>query len=1673
MRNQVSNQSKPRSSKHSRRVFVCIVLLCSLLLHNVFGQSPTITAFTPVIGFVGTTVTITGTNFNTTAPNNVVYFGATRATVTAATATQLTVTVPTGAKYASITVLNISSGLQAFSTTNFIPAFSPNKGSITPSDFNPKTDFATGSSPYSVSIGDLDSDGKADLVVTNSSSNTISVFRNTSTGPSFISYAAKVDFTTDSEPTSVAIGDLDGDGKNDLAVTNYTSNTISIFMNTSTGVGSISYASKIDFTTGTQPISISIGDLDGDGRADLAVTNYSNSTLSIFRNKSTGIGVISYATKDDFSTGTSPRSASIGDLDGDGKADLAVANEISNTVSIFRNISTGPSNIGFDIKIDFPTGSAPTSISTGDLDSDGKADLAVANRFSSTVSILRNTSTGAGNIGFDAKIDFSSGSIPRAVSISDLDGDGKPDLAVANQNSNTVSVLRNTSIAVGAISYAVKVDFPSGLYPRSVSIGDMDGDGKAELVVANRDENSLSILRNNPIFSVPTITSFTPTSGPTGTTVTITGTNFSTTPANNIVYFGATRATVTVATATQLTVTVPTGATYQPITVQVVGLIAYSSKQFLPIFSGGGLIDACSFAPKVDIATDFNPLGIAINDFDGDGKGDIAITNRGSNLLSIYRNVSTSGVLNSSSLSTPINLATLDQPWSATAGDIDGDGKLDLVVANAQSAAISVYRNTSTSGSLSFDNKVDFATGLDPWKTAIADFDGDGKPEIIVSNRFSNSVSVYKNTSSSGSFSTSTFAAPVNFSTGTEPYDVAIGDVNGDSKPDIIALNNISNSVSVFQNTTSLGVINSSSFAAKVDFPTSSSPYGLALADVDGDSKLDILASNNFAFSTISILQNVSGGTINSSSFSPKVDFAVGSTPNHFGLADFDGDGKLDLAVTNSGSDAFTLFKNTSAVGSITSASFAAGINIPTGANPAGITAGDIDGDGRPEIVVGNFVGGSLSIYQNLVGLINPPTIASFAPLSGPIGSSVTITGINFNTPFINAVKINGIPAIITASTATTLTVTVPVGATTGPIEVSIGCNTVTSASNFTVPAPVTITISPQPISTAVCDGATASFTLASSGTTNLAYQWQKISSEAASLSGLRWNIPSIADLPDGISATAIDPAPVIAVMGGVSGTTYSVAMRFRGVVETKTYLGGTTTGFWNANGTPTSTAYNIYELRISDPPGIYYLNAGVENLYCIAMDYQQTISIKSGANVELRAFTIENAILKNKDQFGNPIIIPGISPAPSAFDGQFIQMDVVAINGVGYADVTDGGGISGATSPTLTVNTTGNFGAADYRCKVSGDLASDIFSNAVTLTVNPLPNPPTPINNSGCSGTDISIAASGGANGQYRWYTTSTGGTAIAGQTNDIYIPTPALTTTTSFWAAINNGTCESTRTEVVATMLPLPPTPTVSPAAAVCAGSNITLSASGTTNGNYRWYDGANVIIGQVNSQLLVTNLTSNKTFQASIFDGTCESSKANANASVKNCTAPAVASTTATAFIEGEVKIDLRPLISDPENDLDESTLQVISISSGAPFSLSGMVLSINYAGFPFTGTDVINLSVCDLTSLCTTQTVAIELGGNITVYNAISPNGDNKNPTFQIQYIDILPETKNNKVMIFNRWGDVVFEVENYDNTNRVFRGLDNSGDALPPGTYYYKIKFANGGSEKTGFIALRK
>ncbi|NOT76948.1 MAG: T9SS type B sorting domain-containing protein [Cyclobacteriaceae bacterium] len=385
-------------------------------------------------------------------------------------------------------------------------------------------------------------------------------------------------------------------------------------------------------------------------------------------------------------------------------------------------------------------------------------------------------------------------------------------------------------------------------------------------------------------------------------------------------------------------------------------------------------------------------------------------------------------------------------------------------------------------------------------------------------------------------------------------------------------------------------------------------------------------------------------------------------------------------------------------------------------------------------------------------------------------------------------------------------------------------------------------------------------------------------------------------------------------------------------------------------------------------------------------------------------------------------------------------------------------------TTPSLTTTT------LYYVSIVNGPCES--ARTTVTATINAPPSAPTVTAGNGCANSSITLTAFGAAAGQYRWYATSVGGTAIIGAVNSTYI-TPVLTTTTTFYVTIHDGTCESSRTPVDANVIPLPASPLASNPAPVCSGASVTLTASGGTNGQYRWYDGATLIPGEVNATYVIANLAATKSYGVSIHNGTCESAKAPVTATVSPCNPPNVAAEVGAAFNNGVITIDLGDLVSDTDGNLDPSSIVIVTQpSSGAKATVEDFKLVIDYTGLPFTGSDVIELQVCDLTMMCSKKSISIQLERDIRIYNAVSPNGDGKNDSFYIEYIDIIPDTRQNKVFIFNRWGDEIWEGTNYDNSSVSFTGTSKNGTELPTGTYFYKIQFAKR-ETLTGFISLKR
>ncbi len=411
------------------------------------------------------------------------------------------------------------------------------------------------------------------------------------------------------------------------------------------------------------------------------------------------------------------------------------------------------------------------------------------------------------------------------------------------------------------------------------------------------------------------------------------------------------------------------------------------------------------------------------------------------------------------------------------------------------------------------------------------------------------------------------------------------------------------------------------------------------------------------------------------------------------------------------------------------------------------------------------------------------------------------------------------------------------------------------------------------------------------------------------------------------------------------------------------------------------------------------------------------------------------------------------------------------------YTVPTGGIAISGETNssyttPVISSTTTYYVSINDGTCEGS--------RTSVDATLNNPPVPPSTTPVEACAPGTATLVASGGAAGEYRWYTDESGGTAISGETNDTYV-TPILSGNTTYYVAVNNG-CESGRTSLDVTMTQTPSAPTVAGEDMSCIPKSFTLTASGGAAGQYRWYTAASG--GTPDPDQSATfdtpDLSTTTTYYVAITNGACESARVPATLTIGGVecaanAAPSIEPSVSSTTIGGTVTVDLAGIISDPDNNLVLSTLTIVSQpTSGATATIDENAnLVVDYSGISFTGEDHITIRVCDSFSACTEQTLTIDVSGNIEVYNGVSPNKDGKNDTFIISDIDKLEDTKKNHVMIFNRWGDLVWEAHDYNNTSVVFSGLSKNNVELPSGTYYYKIEFSGGKKTETGFLSLKR
>ena len=473
----------------------------------------------------------------------------------------------------------------------------------------------------------------------------------------------------------------------------------------------------------------------------------------------------------------------------------------------------------------------------------------------------------------------------------------------------------------------------------------------------------------------PVIQAVSPSAGIPGTTVTITGSGFSATASQNNVFFGTVPATLQSASSGQIVCTVPVGASLGAIQVlnKDNGLLGESLTPFhVPFADSAANFTPNSFTEGIIVNNGLGiPSGIQGKDIDGDGKPDLVVfmhrAGQGDS-LAVLRNTTTGGRF---SFASKVNIGSLFFPTLGrySINDLDGDGRPDIVVPT-NAPVLKVLRNASSPGVVSFDKEYLVPAGRGTQDAVITDLDNDGKNDIAVTSFEEYRINVMRNTSVPGSLS---FGATQNFNTVDPVVGLAAGDLDGDGLKDVIAYPQIvpvstTGSILLFRNTSSRGNISFASFV-RVSVPGISFQASfISIVDFDMDGQPDIVICNDQA---ICVLR--SNSTMGNFSFLPPVVMRLNTGNGISGrggcVSNFSGSVRPDVIFAHTGLNRQLIIeKNSSLPGTpiLDSVVYGPGGNS-TRIYPYSVGAADFDGDGKPDLAASNGSDNIVIVYKNTV----------------------------------------------------------------------------------------------------------------------------------------------------------------------------------------------------------------------------------------------------------------------------------------------------------------------------------------------------------------------------------------------------------------------------------------------------------------------------------------------------------------------------------------------------------------------------------------------------------------------------------------------------------------------------------------------------------------------------------
>ncbi len=795
-----------------------------------------------------------------------------------------------------------------------------------------------GDYPVSVAAGDFAGDGRADLAVADFYSNDVRVLLANGNG----TYRAGPSLGAGAYPAAVLAGDVTGDGRPDLLVADQQTSSVRLLV----GDGDGTFQADPALSVGSYPFSLVAGDFTGDGRPDLAVADQVSGDVRILLANGDG----TFQAGQTLAVGAYPSGLVTGDFNGDGRLDLAVADGHANNVQLLLGNGDGTFRLGQTIAV----GDYPLALVAGEFNGDGRLDLAVADRKSDDVRILDGRGDGTFQVGRVLAV----GDRPDALTAGDFTGDGRLDLAVADGNSDDVEIF----IGQADGTFQPGLTLPVGSYPTSLVAQDLTGDGKLDLAVADGNSNDVRIL---------------------------VGQGDGTFQTGQILPVGNYPTSLIVGKAT------PDG----PLDLAVSNGLSNSVQILLG--NGDGTFQA---TPPVTVGS--RPYALAAADFNSDGLPDLAVADALSGEVRILLGQG-DGTLALASGGLVPGPAT-SRPFLV---DLNGDGAPDLLIRDQSGAILSragipgepgtfaapVVVNPQAptrdltvvatalgervaaldaSGSSVTHYALDSAAGFIPVQTvpvpggnavriAAGTLEGGGGEDLVVTTALSNEILVY------GQQPDGTFAVPTVLPSDLGPVAVQFADVNADGQPDLVIANQFSGDVNLFLN----DPVRASATVER--YPVEDGPYGMAAdgasairssqgtravvagAFVAGD-PTDLVVLNDTG-DRVTLLR----GTGTAGGFFAAQDVLdLGFEATDMVSADFNGDGRPDLAFLDSADDRAVVYLGDGSGG------FAAGFSTGAGDDPSGLSVAEVLG--QPSLLVGSRTGDVLILVGQGDGTLQP-----------------------------------------------------------------------------------------------------------------------------------------------------------------------------------------------------------------------------------------------------------------------------------------------------------------------------------------------------------------------------------------------------------------------------------------------------------------------------------------------------------------------------------------------------------------------------------------------------------------------------------------------------------------------------------------------------------------------------